>query len=137
MMTADPSVETACSCEEDNDLRYELSCADDAALTGCRYCDETSTVCATYSQYSAMINRFGQLVSFTDQFEYTSGRNETLALTDYGYGCTVSIDGKECQRCEIVDACQEDGVTVDLPGNNYDIDCSNVLNREALYTCGE
>jgi hypothetical protein len=138
MRNADPSVKTICSCNEDTDLRYELSCADDTALTGCQYCDETRTICATYSQYSAMINQFGQLVSFTDQFEYTSGRNETLVLTDYGYGCTVSIDGKECQRCEIVDDCQEDGAEVDLPaGNNYDIDCSNALNREALFSCGE
>jgi hypothetical protein len=132
-IAVEPSLETSCTCEKLVDGGYEMACSD---AVDCQYCDRSKSLCADYSQYSAYINRFGSFVSYSDTFDYISGRNETIVIKDDRSDCTVTIDGVACSKCEIVE-CPTKETSDSDPGTTYAIDCSNVLEREATYACGE
>jgi hypothetical protein len=120
------SLETTCTCEQVGNDSFRLYCTDAA---DCQYCDENETVCAEYSQNGALINQRGLFVSFSDTFNYISGRDDTIIIEDNGLGCAVTINGETCSKYEIVDCQQESSG----PGLNYAIDCSKVLLCAASY----
>jgi hypothetical protein len=77
------SLETTCTCEQVGNNSFRLYCTDAA---DCQYCDENETVCAEYSQNGALINQRGLFVSFSDTFDYISGRDDTIIIEDNGLG---------------------------------------------------
>ena len=100
--------------------RTYLSCID----TNCQSCNTDQSVCGVSTSYGYTYKANGLWETFTNTFDYTVGRNDTIVFQknwydDWTYDCEVTLNGEKCNTC--VEQTCLDGFTA------YQVNCENVI----------
>jgi hypothetical protein len=124
-----------CKCGEDGKLAFEC----EELQSECILCDtiQGQQVCYMFAEAESTARSSADVEAKC--YTYESGPfvgTTNCAIDDFADNtCTIMINGEECNSCAIVD-CSATAVT-GVYGENYDIDCSNIIKGETWNLCSD
>ena len=99
-----------------------LTCTD----MDCGYCNQAGTVCERYS-YGVVFNQRGQDISFFEKDDFIFGRSGSVVYTETQNGCSIEVDGQECNMCGMTEC--NDGYY------GIQVQCQNIPDAGSFSSC--
>ena len=118
--------DVSCECKTNDLGGHTKHCVE----SGCLYCNSERTVCG-HQTFGKKFNRLGDEIGGYNGFQYLEGRSEHVMLEPVlkpgdDRDCVASVNGEECNSCDIVDCGLFSGI---------DVKCENLVDGGSFNEC--